>query len=482
MKIGYQIACFFLINSFFGSYQSQGLELSFSSHYKLDQNYQSISCINHQSNHIFFQSKLKSKFCDLKVSVFGKDLEKINEINLQLDDEYFVGVRSVFDNIVLFTYKNNGNKTVLRTRYLDVKSNFLAPKDIFSEPNISGYPSNFKIPIKTVEDQLSILVELPFQSDKNEDIKILTLNSTMDVVKEVYNKLEIKFKSKRDNRILLSNNGQPYLLKQFWKKGNHFYLYKLGQKVISEKEIKLNQRKIAALDYFFNSKNELVLSGFYSSPVRYNYEGFFLLKFDNDLELIHKNQYSLSENIVKTFKSSKEIKETGYGLDKFMVTNFNLDEGGNHFLLAEHLTKLNSKKDKLWYSKGFILIKFNKNGNYIWGCPVKKEFKSENSNFVGTFSLNNNPTNQYFFNELSNLKLKKGVPPEYGILNYTGTSNVTFSESGICQEKAMAINFPGKDSEKYAFIPKQLNPYNKGPAYFIIMNGKADNYMLGVVK
>ena len=46
----------------------------------------------------------------------------------------------------------------------------------------------------------------------------------------------------------------------------------------------------------------------------------------------------------------------------------------------------------------------------------------------------------------------------------------------------MAINFPGKDSEKYAFIPKQLNPYNKGPAYFIIMNGKADNYMLGVVK
>ena len=42
-----------------------------------------------------------------------------------------------------------------------------------------------------------------------------------------------------------------YLLKQFWKKGNHFYIYKLGQQVISEKEIKLNQRKIAALDYFF---------------------------------------------------------------------------------------------------------------------------------------------------------------------------------------------------------------------------------------
>ena len=46
----------------------------------------------------------------------------------------------------------------------------------------------------------------------------------------------------------------------------------------------------------------------------------------------------------------------------------------------------------------------------------------------------------------------------------------------------MSINFPGKDSEKYAFSPKQLNPYNSGPAYFVILNEKVDNYMLGVVK
>ena len=115
------------------------------------------------------------------------------------------------------------------------------------------------------------------------------------------------------------------------------------------------------------------------------------------------------------------------------------------------------------YSKGIY-----KSLNCGKGSKDNKKIVRENLNFVGTFSLNNNPTNQYFFNELSNLKLKKGVPPEYGILNYTGTSNVTFSESGICQEKAMAINFPGKDSEKYAFIPKQLNPYNKILHFFLI--------------
>ena len=64
-------------------------------------------------------------------------------------------------------------------------------------------------------------------------------------------------------------------LRNFGKKGNNFYIYKLGQDIISEVQIKLNNRKIAALDYFFNSKNELVISGFYSSPIRFNFEGFF---------------------------------------------------------------------------------------------------------------------------------------------------------------------------------------------------------------
>ena len=43
-------------------------------------------------------------------------------------------------------------------------------------------------------------------------------------------------------------------LRNFGKKGNNFYIYKLGQDIISEVQIKLNNRKIAALDYFFNSK------------------------------------------------------------------------------------------------------------------------------------------------------------------------------------------------------------------------------------
>ena len=63
----------------------------------------------------------------------------------------------------------------------------------------------------------------------------------------------------------------------------------------------------------------------------------FLFKYDDDLTLVHKNQYHFNEKIIKTFKSPKEIKEKGFGLDKFLLTSFKMDAKGNHYLVAEHL-------------------------------------------------------------------------------------------------------------------------------------------------
>ena len=144
----------------------------------------------------------------------------------------------------------------------------------------------------------------------------------MEIINQTYNKLELVFQSSRDNKIILSNDGEIYLLKKYWKKGNNFYIYKLGQEMISEREIQLKNKKIAALDYFFNPQGELVLSGFYSSQIRYNYEGFFLLKYDSELNIIHKNNFFFSNKIIDEFKSSKEIKESGFGLDKFIIKDF----------------------------------------------------------------------------------------------------------------------------------------------------------------
>ena len=461
---------------------SQKLNLSFSQHFPYSKDYKPLSCISYKSNNILFQKKINSKFCDLKVNVFDSHLDDVNHFNVLLKDENFIGIRHIFGEIYLFTSVNNGVETILKCRVLDITSNFLNPKNLFAEKNKSGYPSNYILGEKTFENKFYFLVELPFQNGKQEDIRTITIDDKLNIVNEVYNKLDLLFASKRDNKILLSNNGVVYLLKKFWKKGNNFYIYKLGQEIISEVQIKLNNRKIAALDYFFNLKDELVISGFYSSPIRFNYEGFFLLRYDENLQLVHKNQYSLTENIVQAFKSSKDIKETGFGLDKFIIKDFSLDSIGNYYLLSENISKTTIKDENYWMSSGFFVIRFNKNGNFIWGGAVPLNQQHKDLNFIGTFSVNSYKRKKYFYNELQNLKLRKGVPSDYGILNYCGTKYIEFTRDGLHQESISSINFPGKDHEKYAFYPNQLNPDHKGSSYFIVLNEKSTNMMLAMSK
>ena len=461
---------------------SQKLNLSFSQHVPYSKDYKPLSCISYKSNNILFQKKINSKSCDLKVNIFDSQLDEVNHFNVLLKDENFIAIRHIFGEIYLFTSFNNSVETILKCRVLDITSNFLPPQNLFTEKNKSGHVSNYILVEKTFENKFHFLVELPFQNGKREDIRLITIDNKLNIVNKVYNKLDLLFASKRNNKVLLSNNGVVYLLKKFWKKGNHFYIYKLGQEIIAEVQIKLNNRKIAALDYFFNSADELVIAGFYSSPIRFNYEGFFLHRYDENLNLVHKNQYLLTENIVQAFKSSKEVKESGFGLDKFIITDFSLDSNGNYYLLSENISKTTIKEETYWVSSGFFVIKFNINGNFIWGSPVPLNQQHKELNFIGTFLVNSNHYKRYFYNDLQNSKLRKGVPADYGILNYCGTKHVEFTLAGFPQENINFINFPGKDSEKYAFFPNQLNPSSNGPSYFAVLNEKSTNIMLGIAK
>ena len=461
---------------------SQNINFSFSQKIPYSKDYKPFSCFSYNSNNILFQKKINSKYCDLKVNIFDIHLADVNHFNFILKDEKFLGIRHIFNEIYLFTSFNNGVETILKYRLLDITSKFCSPENLFAEKNKSGYPSNFILGEKTFENKFHFLVELPFQNGKQEDIRTITIDNKLNIVNEVYNKLDLLFASKRDNKILLSNNGVVYLLKKFWKKGNNFNIYKLGQELISDVQIKLNNRKIAALDYFFNSKDELVLSGFYSSLKRFNYEGFFLLKYDENLQLVYKNQYSLTENIVQAFKSSKEVKESGFGLDNFIITDFSLDSIGNYYLLSENISKTTIKKEFYWVSGGFFVIKFNKNGNFIWGSPVPLNQQHKDLNFIGTFSINSCQYKKYFYNDLQNSNLRKGVPLEYGVLNYCGTKDIEFTLAGLPEENINSINFPGKDSEKYAFFPHQLNPNSKGLSYFAVLNEKSTSIILAIAK
>ena len=247
-KIYLSIFLNILVINFF----SQGLQLKFSEHISYSVDYKPIACYDFKNQNVLFQISKKNKFCDLKVNLFDNILKNKNQFNILIKNEKFLCIRLFFDKIYLFTTRNTGNITSLKYRVIDLKSNISEAIELFSEPNKSGYPSNYIVSKKSFKDNFYVIAELPFQSGKQEDLKTITISSKMEIINQTYNKLELVFQSSRDNKIILSNDGEIYLLKKYWKNGNNFYIYKLGQEIISEREIKLKNKKIAALDYFFN--------------------------------------------------------------------------------------------------------------------------------------------------------------------------------------------------------------------------------------
>lgn len=482
MNLFLRIIILFFLFTVISFFSAQELKLNFSENITTSSEYKPSICFFQDNYYILVQEKIKSSSCDIKINTFDKSLKSSNQFDIKIDAHTFLSINQLFNKIILFTSTKKNNSTELYAHFFDIKNGFIKSKIIFSEPNISGYSTNYIVSDTTYEDEFFVLAELPFQSGQNEDIKLLFYDQSCKLTNQVYNKLEVPFESKRDNKLLISPIGKIILIKTFWKKGNNFYLYSLGTKTISQIEIKLNQRKIAAIDYFFNDKYELVIAGFFTSLARYNFEGYFIHKYDSDLSLFHKNQYYLSKNIIEGFKSSKSIKESGAGLDRFRVSDFSNDAKGSYYLMAEHLGRKKIKDVNQWNSKGMVVIKFNKNGNYVWGCPVPLKQTNEQIKFLGSFHLNKFNNAQYFYNSLDNLNLRKGIPSEYGSNNYCGTKVLTFSSVGLVEENIIKIDFPPIESNTYAFYPKQLNPFLFGKSVFSLINKGGNSLLLGVEK
>ena len=480
MKLLLRLYTTFIFFWFVNCFLSQGIEFRFSDNIQVSKEYKPHSCFQYEENYVLIQKKIKSSSCDLKVNLFNSSLKIKNQFDAVINDHLFISINYFFDKIFLFTSKNENNSTQLYFHEFNLNDGFIKSKKIFDEPNVNGYTSKYTISDSTFDGSFFVLVELPYQPKKNEDIKLLSFDNSFKITDQVYNKLDIPFEPKRDNRLLISPLGKIILVKTFWDKGNNFYLYELGKSVIDEVEIKLNNRKIADIDYLFNKKNELVIAGFFTSLKRYNYEGYFIHKYDEDLTLVHKNQYFLSKKIVETFKSSNQIKETGFGLDKFRLSNFGIDQNGNYFLLTEHLGRKKVKGINNWDSKGMVAIKFNKNGNFIWACPITFKQFNEEIRFIGSFHLNSFNEAEYFYNCLSNLRFRKGVPEEYGLNNYCGTQQLSFNTVGEIEDNILKVDFPNHSSIKYSFYPKQLNPVHSNISIFSMIDDSGGNMIIGV--
>lgn len=456
---------------------SQSLNFKFSEKITYENNYQSIGFFERDGKNLLFQ-KTRDNSCDFIVYVFNSYLKKDSKSHFQLKDHKYVDIIDFLGQIVLFTsYTNKEKEEELRAYLYDNINGFQLTKVLHKEKNKSGYISKYILANKVVNQQLNVLVEMPFQNEIKEEIKHLTFDNQLKLNEEHYYKLDLLGKPKRENDLVVSSNEDVVLIKKYWDKVNKFYIYKLGGSTLNEVELKLKSRNISAIDYLYNEKNELVISGFFSSPLKYNYEGYFLQKFDEELNLIHKNQYFINQKIINTFKSSKEIKEGNFGLDNFYITSFRQDTLGNYFLMAEHYGKKKVKDSRQINRKGFVCIKYNKNGSYVWGCPYKTDQLELKNMFGSVFNLNQMPEPMFFYNELQNVGLRKGVPVEFGVNNYCGINQVTFSAAGIPLVEPVRVNYPDSNQEKYAIKPKKIKT-NANHTVFMCVDEKFQSSMI----
>ena len=70
---------------------------------------------------------------------------------------------------------NENNHTFLLYTKFDLQTGFSLFKEIYKEPQKAGYPTTFVFPENSYDSELSILAELPYVKNKNEDIKLQSL-------------------------------------------------------------------------------------------------------------------------------------------------------------------------------------------------------------------------------------------------------------------------------------------------------------------
>ncbi len=458
---------------------SQALSIKFGEKITYNEGFSAIGFFEQNGENLLFQKK-SNESCDFIIHVFNSYLKTESKREFSLENHNYIDIIDFLGQIVLFTTYTNNKHQELRAYLYDNSKGFQLTKVLHKESNKQGYKANYILANQIVNGELHVLVELPYQPSTKEEVKYLKFNNQLQLVEEYYNKLDLIGKQKKENDLLISNSGDVLLMKKYWDKVNNFYIYKLGESLIKEVELKLKSRNIAAIDYLFNQKNELVISGFFSSPLKYNFEGYFLQIFDNELNLVHKNQYFINQKIIHSFKSSKEIKEGNYGLNHFYITSFKQDTSGNHYLMAEHYGKMTIKDERHINRKGFICIKFNKNGNYVWGCPFKTNQLELKNRFGSTCCLNQTIEPILFYNVLENIGLRKGVPLEYGVNNFCGVNQISFSASGIPITKPLSIDFPDSNQGEFALIPKHIKT-NIGHTILMALDGIEENSMVVII-
>ena len=424
---------------------------------------------------LFLSNRDKEKVI---VHVYDSLLHHKSRSVLDLGGQTPLKVQLINNVPILFSkITNSNNEQELYSHNIALNGLLSSTLLITKYKNHGGNLTKYKLSVSENSKHISVLVEHPFEKEKHEKISVLTLNKDFKIKAEYHHALEQSSKNKRINVPIVTNKGTIYLLKRYWDKGNKYYLATQKGAEFSQSELKLRNRKIADLKYAISNEDKLILCGFFTSPIRFNFEGVFSYRFNNSTHPEYKKEAYLTEKVVTAFKHKKDIKENGFGLDHFKAKNLLLDTLGNQYLLAEHHVVENLKTGTIHKSKGVLLVKFTKSGSYVWSSPLLTKQKEQNkySKWITKIPFMYDNNFCLLYNNTDNEKTNK-LDQLYGLNTLYGTHLVEFNKLGVSNNHVITELHNNLD-ERFAFCPKIILQEDQN-IYFITENSTKTKFRI----
>ncbi len=367
----------------------------------------------------------------LTVNLFDSLLTSISVEEVSIPCTKIVGTYNINGKLTIFAASAEGNTDILTAYSLNNKGQLSGTVPISKQTSNGGYRNTFEVSVSPNGKKVGVIIEKPYYKEKNDAIIATIYDQNLE---EKTNK-EISFHfpstKRKINVPVINDKGELYIIKRTRiKSANKYFVCLVSGAVNEQQELKLRNRNIADLGYKLREDGSLVLSGFFTSPVRFNFEGVFAAHFNSSVSPTFKKEYYLPENIVGAFKSKKEISKSGHGLDKFHVKEVLLSENDNIYLIAEHISVSKEAGVGNENRDGIVAIKFSKVGDYMYGAPILSNQADEQHNgyWNSHFATTNGSNLLIGYNEIG--YFDKKADNDFGNNAFAGVRTVKLSPAG----------------------------------------------------
>ena len=410
-------------------------------------------CLDANYGLVLGKKKSKNPF---KFVFLDSNLIVKSQVDLSFPSNSFVNSLVVDNKPYLFFSKTNAEgQQELMVQMVNSNGQLANPYVLTSFKNIGGYKVNFKLAVSKNSKKVVLLVEHPYEKQKHEKFTLILFDERLKLIQIVNKTLDVLYKHKRINFPVVSDDGSVYVIKKHFDKKTQYYIFHLKGSDVEEAKIGLRSRDVVSLRYLANDKGELNVFGFFKSPIHLNYEGVFSMRFNNSVHPEFKKEVFLTEKTVGAFKSKKEIKTKGFGLDNFKINKLLTDTSGNFFLVAGHLFRSQLKIGSEHFRKGLVAVKFSKTGNFIWSSPFvynQYELFSKQGSWASFIPFVDDKELNIIYNSI-NYKLKK--PEQMHANTFIKTNRIGFDKLGMPIDKKIDKIY-GFKGGKMGLIPDLL--------------------------